>query len=61
MLRGIISENFSSIRSAVSEKLGNKQTDRQKETYHCFSEKDDKIFYLKEFIKLFRVWLLFDD
>ena len=57
MLRGIISEHFSSIGSAVSEELGNKQ----REIYHCFSEKDNKIFYLKELIKLFRVWLVFDD
>ena len=57
MLRGIISEHFSSIGPAVSEELGNKQ----REIYHCFSEKDNKIFYLKELIKLFRAWLLFDD
>ena len=61
MLRGKISEHFSSIGSAVLEELRNKQTDRQKETYHCFSEKDNKIFYFKELIKLFRVQLLFDD
>ena len=61
MLRGKISEHFSSIGSAVLEELRNKQTDRQKETYHCFSEKDNKIFYFKELIKLFSVWLLFDD